>query len=203
MARAKSEKKRQQVLEAARTVFLARGFDGALMSDISTQAKCSKGTLYSYFPSKEELFFEVVIGKSNESEAIFAGLANRQNESIDEFLLAFGIRFLRTLYSPNFLAIRQLAFADNASPAARTIVYERGIKRYQKQLAELLKQSMSNGELKLAEPEIAAVQLCGLLESEFLLKYLFGVLGPVDNTELDAAAKRAVSTFISGYRLNR
>ena len=41
--------KRRQIMEGARTVFLAAGFDGASMNDIARVAGVSKGTLYVYF----------------------------------------------------------------------------------------------------------------------------------------------------------
>src|SRR5215217_4506856 len=48
--------KRRQILEGARKVFLARGFDGASMGESAKVAGVSKGTLYVYFDSKESLF---------------------------------------------------------------------------------------------------------------------------------------------------
>src|SRR5215510_14292756 len=48
--------KRRQIIEGARQVFLAQGFDGASMGKIAREAGVSKGTLYVYFASKEDLF---------------------------------------------------------------------------------------------------------------------------------------------------
>src|ERR1041385_1210250 len=48
--------KRRQIIEGARAVFLAQGFDAASMNDIARRAGVSKGTLYVYFRNKEELF---------------------------------------------------------------------------------------------------------------------------------------------------
>ena len=52
--------KRRQILDGARKVFMDLGFDGASMNDIVAAAGVSKGTLFLYFPSKEELFKAVV-----------------------------------------------------------------------------------------------------------------------------------------------
>src|SRR5207302_6291968 len=46
--------KRRQIVEGARRVFLAQGFDAASMGEIARSAGVSKGTLYVYFTSKEE-----------------------------------------------------------------------------------------------------------------------------------------------------
>jgi AcrR family transcriptional regulator len=43
--------KRRQIMDGAREVFLAQGFDGASMGEIARQAGVSKGTLYVYFDS--------------------------------------------------------------------------------------------------------------------------------------------------------
>ena len=48
--------KRRQIIEGAREVFLAQGFDAASMGEIARKARVSKGTLYVYFDSKEQLF---------------------------------------------------------------------------------------------------------------------------------------------------
>src|SRR2546430_277226 len=52
--------KRRQIIEGARRMFLAQGFDAASMGSIAREAGVSKGTLYVYFKSKEELFEAIV-----------------------------------------------------------------------------------------------------------------------------------------------
>jgi len=52
----RNDEKIRQILDGARRVFLADGFDGASMNDIARVAGVSKGTLYVYFQSKEALF---------------------------------------------------------------------------------------------------------------------------------------------------
>src|SRR5262245_65890062 len=60
-AEARSDRlKRRQILEGARRMFLAQGFDAASMGAIARQAGVSKGTLYVYFKSKKELFESIV-----------------------------------------------------------------------------------------------------------------------------------------------
>src|ERR1700680_2531129 len=60
--------KRRQILNGAREVFLAQGFDAASMGEIARRAGVSKGTLYVYFKSKEELF-EAVVGRQCRTQA--------------------------------------------------------------------------------------------------------------------------------------
>ena len=50
------ERRRQQIIVAAKRVFSARGFNKATMEDIAKEAELSPGTLYLYFKNKEELY---------------------------------------------------------------------------------------------------------------------------------------------------
>jgi len=49
------EQRRKQIMEAAKTVFSAKGFNRATMEEIAGEAELSPGTLYLYFKNKEEL----------------------------------------------------------------------------------------------------------------------------------------------------
>jgi AcrR family transcriptional regulator len=50
------ERRRQQILVAAKRVFSEKGYTRATMEDIANAAELSPGTLYLYFKNKEELF---------------------------------------------------------------------------------------------------------------------------------------------------
>jgi len=50
--------KREQILNAAVTVFSTRGYRATLVDEIAQEAGVAKGTLYLYFSSKEEMYLE-------------------------------------------------------------------------------------------------------------------------------------------------
>ena len=50
------ERRRQQIMVAAKRVFTDKGFNRATMEDIAQEAELSPGTLYLYFKNKEELY---------------------------------------------------------------------------------------------------------------------------------------------------
>lgn len=54
------ESRRQSIIDAAERVFFRKGFDQSTMDDIATEAELSKGTLYLYFQSKDEVHFEIM-----------------------------------------------------------------------------------------------------------------------------------------------
>jgi len=52
---------RQKVLEAAKRLFMQRGYEGATMRDIAADAGLSTGALFANFTDKADLFNEVVL----------------------------------------------------------------------------------------------------------------------------------------------
>lgn len=53
------EKRRNQILDAARIFFRAKGFNGATIEDIAREAELSPATLYFYFKSKDEIYASI------------------------------------------------------------------------------------------------------------------------------------------------
>ncbi len=55
------EQRRNDIIDAAERVFFARGISNATMDDVAEEAELSKGTLYLYFLSKEDLHFAICL----------------------------------------------------------------------------------------------------------------------------------------------
>jgi len=55
------EQRRLEIIHAAEKVFFSKGFESATMDDVASEAELSKGTLYIYFKSKEEIYLAIVL----------------------------------------------------------------------------------------------------------------------------------------------
>jgi len=53
------QQRKEEIIQAAEKVFFSRGFEKSTMDDIAEEAELSKGTLYLYFKSKEDLHMSV------------------------------------------------------------------------------------------------------------------------------------------------
>lgn len=53
--------KRKNIIDAAIRVFSVKGFESTTMDDIAREAEYTKKTLYSYFNSKEELYYKIIL----------------------------------------------------------------------------------------------------------------------------------------------
>ena len=57
------KERRDSIVAAARRVFFAKGVGPSTMDDVAQEAQLSKGTLYLYFKSKDDLYLELVIAQ--------------------------------------------------------------------------------------------------------------------------------------------
>ena len=75
------EQRRMEILSSAREIFFAKGLEGSTMDEIADKAELSKGTLYLYFKSKDELYVSLL----SEGTEIFT---NMMLESISQDMKA-------------------------------------------------------------------------------------------------------------------
>lgn len=84
------EERPRQLLDAALHVFAEKGIAAAKLEEIATRAGVSKGTIYLYFQSKEDLFKEVVrqclVPRIAEGERV-AGYSGTAQEQLRRYLL--------------------------------------------------------------------------------------------------------------------
>ena len=197
--RAKTETRRQAILDAAAVVFQETGFERTTMAAICERLGYSKATLYNYFASKEELFLAVVFGATEaEFQAMLAAL-DATVEDMTEALQKFGRGLLTLLYSPQVQAVRRLVVAEAGRSDLGKKCYELGPVRNEAATAVFLQQAMDAGQLRQADARIAALHLRGLLEAEWLDRFLFQTLEPVSAEEISATVGRAVAAFMAAY----
>lgn len=55
------KRKKNAIIDAAELLFFTKGFDRSTMDDLAKEAQFSKRTLYVYFNSKEQIYFEIMI----------------------------------------------------------------------------------------------------------------------------------------------
>jgi AcrR family transcriptional regulator len=79
----RARSKRERILEAARRVAAHHGFDATRMEQIATEAGVSKGTLYNFFSSKEDLLVESVLHTYQTSIEVFPQVGDESAPALD------------------------------------------------------------------------------------------------------------------------
>ncbi|WDU65629.1 TetR/AcrR family transcriptional regulator [Pseudomonas poae] len=199
--RVRTEAKREAIVEAAAQVFLEFGFDGASMAQIATRVGGSKGTLYGYFSSKEELFVEVMHGMAKRYlEPIFEAL-QKDHDDLRHALQQFGERTLAVLCLEASIQARRAIIAQSGRSDIGLRFYERGPKKGVREVATFLARQVEEGKLRPCDPEVAACHLMALLDSETVMPCLLGVTQKPTPAHVRAAVTRALDTFLAGYAL--
>ncbi|MCK9798912.1 TetR/AcrR family transcriptional regulator [Pseudomonas sp. MAFF 302030] len=198
--RTKSEARRTAILTAAGQIFHDQGFDGASMAQIALSLGCSKATLYSYFESKEVLFYEALMAAAGaQMRETFAAIENL-SLPIAESLQSLGEQVISLLYSEEVMAVRRLLLSAAGRKAGLgKACYDAGPAQFLEVMSSLLKQYMDEGLLRKADPQVAALHLRALLESEWLDLFLFSTMQGFDQTFCKETASRATQTFLAAY----
>ena len=195
----KSDSKRQAILDTAFRLFRTQGFDKTSVSEITAEVGGSKATIYSHFPSKEELFVECMMAAA---ENYMAGTLKQLDASSADPAVAlfdFGRRFLNFICSPEQLEVRRLMIAEAARSGTGKLFFDK-ITALRTHLSAFMSACMASGTLRRDDPALAADHLGALLEAEILEPLLLRVReGSPGERETVLAAKRAVAAFLRAY----
>jgi AcrR family transcriptional regulator len=191
--------KRRQILDGARQVFLAQGFDGASMGQIARVAGVSKGTLYVYFDSKEKLFEALTIEeKESLAEALFS--LDAEDPDVRSVLTQLGLSYLTTMVQPDHISsIRMVIGVAEKFPRLGQMFYDAGRRRGTARLKSYLDRQVEAGRLVIEDTELAAMQFLDLCQSGLLRRLLFGAGNDPAPQEIAHNVQSAVRVFFAAY----
>lgn len=142
--------KRKKILDGAKEVFFANGFDGASMDAIARAAGVSKGTLYVYFENKDMLFAALIQDmKRDMPEAVFTIF---EGENIEDVLLRIARNLVAKMIDPEHVAlIRTVIGAVEKFPDLGRALHAAGPKRGSERMAEFIRRQIALGRLVSSE----------------------------------------------------
>lgn len=197
---ARGERKRCQIIDGAREIFLASGFEGASIDDIARTAGVSKATLYRHFPDKIALF-AAVLGQECAAQARHYPEICRGDRPLDELVLELARGHLGYLVTPFAQRIYRIAVAESDRfPDIGRSFFASGPGRNHKHLAPILAAAAAHGELTAPDPDLAAFVFLQICSAEIMHKQLFSIDVDVSPAALDARARAVASTFLTAYR---
>jgi TetR/AcrR family transcriptional regulator of autoinduction and epiphytic fitness len=159
-----TDRKREAIIQAAIAEFRANGFDITSMDKIAATAGVSKRTVYNHFPSKEELFADILnqlwARVTAEQEAAY-----RPDLPLRDQLRLMLQAKLQMLSDDNFLVLARVAIAAtiHSPERAQNMVARMGER--EESLTAWIRAAQADGLLKPVAPDFAAQQVQGLLKS--------------------------------------
>lgn len=195
----KRGRKFDQVLEGARQVFMADGFEGASVDDIARAARVSKATLYSYVPDKRLLFMEVA--KQECQRQADAAIARMQMSGpAGEVLFEAASHMVRFFLSDFGRQTYRIAVAESERfPEIGRAFYYSGPTIARTALTAYLQQRIAAGELRIDDMDLAADQFVELCKASLHTKMMMGVKTDFTDAEIDRVIRGAVKTFMARY----
>ena len=200
-AKSAKDDRRDAIVAIAQETFIANGYSGTSMSAIAARLGGSKGTLYNYFKSKEELFVAVVekkcaqiLGMMNEAEIKSGG-------DLRATLSDFGEHFSElVLNDDNIRLFRLVVSESDRFPEIGAAIYNSGISQNLRNVMAFLGHAKESGQLRNdVDTHVAAEQFLELCLTMIWRKRLLNVIAMPAKAEIRANVKNAVSTFMRAY----
>lgn len=192
--------RRQAFVNAAREAFFANGYAGTTMSSIAGTVGGSKTTLWSYFPSKEELFAAVVDDiVEHYGQALSVEMPD--DDDIVGALRQFGRALMNTIMSEQIMALYRLVLSEATRfPHLAEMFYDRGPRQGKARLAEYMGRAMDRGLLRRGDPMHLVFQLAGLFQAGIYQTKLLNLETHCDDAMIEAEIEAAVDTFYRAWR---
>ncbi|WP_084452114.1 TetR/AcrR family transcriptional regulator [Roseateles chitosanitabidus] len=174
----RKEARPQELLEAALALFVEKGFAATRSEEVAARAGVSKGTLYLYYPSKEELFKAVV------REAIGAKIAEGVEEfgkhqgSMAELLTWMLWSWWERMGLTPAGGIHKIMLSEARNfPELARFYQEEVIEPSCGLLSEVVKRGIASGEFREVDPEATVMVLIGPVLHLVLHQHSIGAAG--------------------------
>ncbi|MCL9803536.1 TetR/AcrR family transcriptional regulator [Pseudomonas sp. AKS31] len=195
-----TDRKREAIIQAAIAEFRAHGFEITSMDKIAATAGVSKRTVYNHFPSKEELFAEILnqlwARISAEPSVVYS-----RDQPLREQLRQMLQAKVQLMADENFLTLARVAIAATIhSPERAQNMIERMGER-EEGLTVWIRAAQADGRLKPVDPEFAAHQVQGLLKTFAFWPQMSMGRAALDVDMQKNVAESALEMFLSRYQL--
>lgn len=164
-----SEERKAQIINAAEDVFTQKGFNEARMDDIADETGLSKGTLYLYFKSKDDLITAILdrmfqfefkqMADLNSANLSAADTIWKMTDILAKDILGF-MRLAPIVYQ--FLA---LAFRNKYVQKA----LKKYINQYIDMITPIIEQGIKSGEFRKVDAREVAIAISAIIEGTLLL----------------------------------
>jgi TetR/AcrR family transcriptional regulator, mexJK operon transcriptional repressor len=195
---ARKADRRKIILDVAERSFRERGYADTSMSTIAAELGGSKTTLWTYFPSKEDLFAAVLDTK-------IEAFARKLDDALiptggtAAALRRFALAFLTKITTPESTALHRLIVAEaDRFPEIGEAFATRGPERTRARLCRYMTEEMAEGRLREGDALLAARQFIALCQAGCYLDRLWRPnRAPLADPEGEADA--AVRTFMAAW----
>ena len=187
-----------EIVEAALAVFAEKGFAAARLEEIAARAGVSKGALYLYFETKEDLFRAVVEQAiAPNIQAVRAMIAAHPGP-IADLLRLVPERIAMLLETLPLGGVVKMVIGEAGNfPELARVWHDRLVVHALGALTDAISAGQARGEVKPGDPRTFAVQLIAPLLVGVIWRETFVPVGAAP-FDLPALARQHVETMLTG-----
>jgi len=195
-ASARGRQRKARILAAATTLFLKVGYGATSIDAIVEKSGGSKATLYSFFPTKADLFRAVV----DSIVSSHAGAELKPLDDIRDTLVRFAENRLRIVFSGRHRALMGLIIAERERfPDIARMYYERGPLRSHTLLRDYFETLIERGLIDIRSADEASEFLRGMLMHQHYIDQLYLNAPTPSAEEVRVRAGHVVDRFLEAY----
>jgi TetR/AcrR family transcriptional regulator of autoinduction and epiphytic fitness len=195
-----TDRKREAIIQAATAEFRDNGFESASMDKIAARAEVSKRTVYNHFPSKHELFAEILaqLWARSQDQLEMDYCDDRPIEGQLRELLRSKMAMLN---DASFMDLARVAIAEtiHSPERAREMVAKLGER--EESVNIWIRAAQACGKLKAVDPAFAASQLQALIKAFAFWPQITMGQPPLPQEMQEAVVASAVEMFLAQYAL--
>ncbi|QHN02788.1 TetR/AcrR family transcriptional regulator [Granulicella sp. WH15] len=190
----------ERLLDVATKFFMEKGFEGASVTQIAREARASKESFYSRYPTKEELFRAVIRRRTDQMAAQAVAILSPALPP-EEALTTFGEIFLERLLTGEITELRRILWTEwQRIPELVKMFYDLGPARGTLVLAKYLECQAAKGTLAPLDSQLAARQFTDLLAAELITRAAYGIFPEPTKREKKKKVQDSVDFFLRAYQ---
>ncbi len=187
----------QEITEAAFAAFAEKGFAATKVEDVARRAGVSKGLLYLYFKTKEELFKAVIRGVVTPRVDELTRTLDSSALSAEAFIRGPLLTFMKRLPgSPASVVIRLMISEAPKHPDLVEYYWDNVASRGLAALRQLLERGVANGEFR----ESAVNELPQLFVAPVMMSIVWGIVFADRSLDTDRLIETHVDMILAYIR---
>lgn len=197
---ARTDLRRRAILDVAGEAFRQDGYAATSMSSIAARLGGSKGTLYNYFRSKEELFAAFMQDACGEDIVPLFDRLPGPGGDLREGLIAFGCAFFASITSEPRVSIYRVIIGEAGRfPELGRIFYESGPYIGEMRLGDYFEDLMARDIIRRADRGHVARHFKELCMAGMHQMHLLGVAPDLDEAAVRRTITAGVEAFLRAY----
>lgn len=187
-----------EIVQAALAVFAEKGFASAKLDDIAARAGVSKGALYLYFATKEELFHAVVEQAIAPNMRQIRAMIAAHPGPFPELLWMFAERIGTLLADHHLGGVVKMVIGEARNfPELARVWHDELVSHALGGLAEAVTAAQTRGEVRTGDPRTYALQIVSPLIVGVIWRETFAPVGATP-FDLPALARQHIETLVGG-----